>query len=361
MKIIKFYFVNLIFAFCILNLTGCATYKFHHGKAPLDKGYVVSRDDYAIPEYTLGENNTAPGIKLAKERFKRRRNVVEDYYKQMGLIQNHFKMAVIDPAVMFLKLVGGVFRLPFIAVSDYRYEHNPKYKERIDKMERDKEAQEEARVNKLKQDLHKYVMHDLSAENPNLKQAEVEPQEKPAQSPPNEPVREVAPEPVPETAQEAPIVAQPQAEEIVEPQPPIVVESEIEQIDEPQLEPPIPQKEAAQEVLPAPAQPQIVEEARKEAPEGLSADVRAAITANPQKGYSPLRVKFNASNSRSKFGRIVSYSWNFGDGDTSTKINPVNTYYSASFEPRYFTVTLTVKDIKGNTASTSTSIEVLNK
>ena len=53
---------------------GCATYKFQRGKTPYDKGYVVSRDDKIIPEYTIGENNSVPNLELARERFKKRKN-----------------------------------------------------------------------------------------------------------------------------------------------------------------------------------------------------------------------------------------------------------------------------------------------
>jgi PKD repeat protein len=88
---------------------------------------------------------------------------------------------------------------------------------------------------------------------------------------------------------------------------------------------------------------------------------KAVIVAKPQKGYSPLVVHFNGTKSTSSGARIVSYSWDFGDGDTSNKPKPVNMYYSGSYEPRHFTATLTVRDNKGNSATTSLDIEVLNK
>lgn len=89
--------------------------------------------------------------------------------------------------------------------------------------------------------------------------------------------------------------------------------------------------------------------------------VFAVIVAKPTKGYSPLKVNFYGNKSRSLHGRIVAFNWDFGDGDNSTKENPVNTYYSATFDPKYFNVTLTVKDNRGKTAQTTTVIEVLNK
>jgi PKD repeat protein len=92
-----------------------------------------------------------------------------------------------------------------------------------------------------------------------------------------------------------------------------------------------------------------------------SSPVKAIIVAKPLKGFSPLTVRFYGNRSHSAAGRIVSYSWEFGDGDTSTKANAVNTYYSGSVEPKQFTATLTVRDNKGNSATSTATVEVLNK
>ncbi|HOU11661.1 MAG TPA: S8 family serine peptidase [Anaerolineae bacterium] len=53
-------------------------------------------------------------------------------------------------------------------------------------------------------------------------------------------------------------------------------------------------------------------------------------------------------------GNIVAWSWNFGDGGTSTAQNPVHTYAAAGT----YTVGLTVTDDDGATASTSKSVTV---
>lgn len=150
----------------VVFLSGCAAYKFHHGEPPYDKGYVVSRDDYTIVEYSVGKDNSVPDRKLAKERFLRRRSIVEDYYKRMGYIENRFKMLFMDPPVMFLKVVAGVFRFPFVAVSDYRYGHNPKYREKIRKLEEARDAREETRIKKFKERLNSYIQQDLNRGNP---------------------------------------------------------------------------------------------------------------------------------------------------------------------------------------------------
>ncbi|MDD4899827.1 MAG: PKD domain-containing protein, partial [Candidatus Omnitrophica bacterium] len=359
--------IFLLLVFCVMNLTGCATYKFHHGQAPYEKGYVVSRDDYDILEYTLGQNNSVPDRKLAKTRFLRRRDIVEDYYKKMNLIENHFKMAVWDPASMFLKLIGGLFRLPFIAIADYRYEHDPIYKEKVNKMEKLKDEQEEARVKALKERLSEYVQKDLEKESA-VKALT-----------PATPVPQEAVEPQPETPKiEAPKEIEPAKTEAVKIEAPKVEALEAEKLpakeeavsvipkkEEAAIEPKeLPEHEIIPEPQPAEKKPEdaaLMKEKAVQQAFQKEAGISAVIIAKPQKGYSPLKVNFSGTNSRSRKGKIVSYAWDFGDGDISTKPNPVNTYYSNTSEPKYFTVNLVVKDNRGNTAQVSSVIEVLNK
>jgi len=150
----------------VLFLSGCATYKFHYGKKPYDSGYVASREDRTILEYTIGKDDSvSPDLELAKERFRRRRKVVEHYYKKMGRIDNNFRKNFWGFFEMFSGFLTGVFRLPFIIISDYRYEHNPEYQERIDSLEQEKETREQARLDKLKQELNTYIQQDLAKES----------------------------------------------------------------------------------------------------------------------------------------------------------------------------------------------------
>lgn len=146
-------------------LSGCATYKFQRGKAPYDKGYVVSRDNKIIPEYTIGENNSVPNLGLARERFKKRKETVEYYYSKMGYIDTLLKSTFWDPVVLFFKFIGGIFRLPSIAISDYKYEHNPEYREKIIRIQEEREAKEEARIQSLKKELNSYIQGELAKEN----------------------------------------------------------------------------------------------------------------------------------------------------------------------------------------------------
>jgi hypothetical protein len=158
-KIIPLFMITL----CLL---GCASYKFQRGSQPYDKGYVVSRDGYTIPEYTIGKDNTVPqDLELAKERFEERKGIVEHYYKKMGYIENRFKMAFWDPGVFFLKMIGGVFRLPFVAISDYKLEHNPEYREKIRRIQDEQDLNEEVRIKKLKEQLKNYIQKELDKEN----------------------------------------------------------------------------------------------------------------------------------------------------------------------------------------------------
>jgi len=369
-----------------LFLSGCATYKFHHGKAPYDKGYVVSRDDYAIPEYTLGKDNKVPPLKVAKERFKRRRRVVEDYYKKMGFIENHFKTAVYEPPVTLLKMVGGIVRLPYIALSDYRYEHNPKYKERVKQNDAKQDDREAKRIASLKEKLNEYLVKDLAKEKPTVEEPVIEetsmPEpvtEQPATSPEVEPL---AAEPITPTV-ETPTVEIPTVEKTLEPIPPAVEKTaeepaypaepvKVEEAPAPEIKPlaqeteaitPAPEKEEKPVVVKEKAQkqkPQKQKPPKKEKP-AIKGDLKVAITAKPLKGYSPLKVQFDGRKSSSPYGKIISYNWEFGDADISTKPKPVNTYFSTTFGSRYFTATLTVKDDKGNTANSSVEIEVITK
>jgi PKD repeat protein len=69
----------------------------------------------------------------------------------------------------------------------------------------------------------------------------------------------------------------------------------------------------------------------------------ASITASPRFGALPLSVRFDASASSDPEGQALSYSWNFGDGNTA--IGPVIQHVYTEAGP--FTARLTVEDTFG--------------
>ncbi|MDE3068503.1 MAG: S8 family serine peptidase [Verrucomicrobiota bacterium] len=82
------------------------------------------------------------------------------------------------------------------------------------------------------------------------------------------------------------------------------------------------------------------------------APVTAGFSANPTSGQAPLGVQFNDQSS----GPVSSWSWNFGDGSTSTAQNPFHTYNNAGS----YTATLTVTGSSGQTSSAGQTITVTN-
>jgi len=82
-----------------------------------------------------------------------------------------------------------------------------------------------------------------------------------------------------------------------------------------------------------------------------------AVINGPYSGEEDSDISFTSSGSNDPDGSIVDYSWDFGDGQTSTSANPSHIYS----EPNTYTVTLRVTDDKGatNMATTSCTIEAL--
>ena len=79
----------------------------------------------------------------------------------------------------------------------------------------------------------------------------------------------------------------------------------------------------------------------------------ALADATPRQGTFPLDVQFTGSNSTDDIG-VVSYSWDFGDGGSSTEADPMHTYTAAGT----YQSTLTVLDGDGNTDTSSVEIVV---
>jgi PKD repeat protein len=78
----------------------------------------------------------------------------------------------------------------------------------------------------------------------------------------------------------------------------------------------------------------------------------AVIQATPLSGPAPLTVTFSSVGSSDPDGDPITYSWNFGDGGTSTQANPSHTYGSTGT----FIAVLTVTDSKGAFSKAQVSI-----
>lgn len=78
-----------------------------------------------------------------------------------------------------------------------------------------------------------------------------------------------------------------------------------------------------------------------------------AAANGPYSGTVGAAIGFSSAGS-SDNGSIVSVSWNFGDGSTSSAANPSHAYASAGV----YTVTLTVRDNEGNTDNDTTTATV---
>ena len=74
----------------------------------------------------------------------------------------------------------------------------------------------------------------------------------------------------------------------------------------------------------------------------------ASFTASPTSGNAPLTVQFTDTST----GDVTGWSWNFGDGKTSTLRNPQHTYTS----PGTYPVTLTVSNAYGSDTETGSAL-----
>ena len=85
---------------------------------------------------------------------------------------------------------------------------------------------------------------------------------------------------------------------------------------------------------------------------GASAAAPVASTGGPYAALVGQGIQFNGSGSAGTGG--LSYYWNFGDGTATTGVAPVKAYYAAGV----YTVTLTVQDAFGATASATTTATI---
>lgn len=287
----------------VILFSGCASYKFNKGQSPYENGLVVSRNGYAIAEYTLGRDDTvAPDMTLAKERFSRRRDYIEHYYKKMGYIESRFKQFISDPLTFFSDFFVGIFKLPFMAVNDARYERDEQYQRRLDDFERMIDEKESNNIKQIREEMSEYIQNDLNKEEKlkNKTQSTV----------------------VSET----------------------LIKQEVNENSDNRVE--------KYEVNKETQELDIVND--------TSGKLKAVIKATPIKGNSPLTVDFSCVISKPANAKIISYNWDFNDGTSSDKKSTKNTFYSGNYGSKYFTVTLTIEDSNGNIDAEAVTIEVIN-
>ncbi len=82
----------------------------------------------------------------------------------------------------------------------------------------------------------------------------------------------------------------------------------------------------------------------------------AGFTADPTSGVAPLKVQFTDASVITKESTITGWSWNFGDGGTSTEQNPEHTYTVTGSHT--VTLTVTSSDGKTNTATVPNCVTV---
>ncbi len=86
----------------------------------------------------------------------------------------------------------------------------------------------------------------------------------------------------------------------------------------------------------------------------------AIASADINYGTSPLTVQFDGSASYDPLEDSINYTWDFGDGTSSTEISPTHTFTSSSSAPQSFRVSLSVNDEEGASSSDELLISLNN-
>lgn len=86
----------------------------------------------------------------------------------------------------------------------------------------------------------------------------------------------------------------------------------------------------------------------------------AVASADVYYGPSPLTVDFTGDNSFDPNGFPISFSWDFGDGGTSSLANPTHEFIAPSNDPYSFTILLTVTDSLGETGTKELLVSLNN-
>ena len=87
---------------------------------------------------------------------------------------------------------------------------------------------------------------------------------------------------------------------------------------------------------------------------GTNNQLPVAYANGPYSGASGTAISFSSGGSYDPDGSVSSYSWNFGDGTSSTSANPSHSYNAGGT----YTVTLSVTDNQGGTGTSSTTASI---
>ncbi len=147
---------------------GCTVHRFQ--KSEKYGGQTVARFGYIIPEYTVDLENKAPqDLELAKSRFKRRHDMVETYYIRMGQIESYGRRYLTHFPRMMWSIFANTIKLPAHIISEYRYDNNEEYRRKIDALDAQAKAREDAKTNQIKEQLKEFIRQDLEKEQSALK------------------------------------------------------------------------------------------------------------------------------------------------------------------------------------------------
>lgn len=151
-----------------LVLTGCTVHRFQ--KSEKYGGQTVARFGYIIPEYTADLENKAPqNLALAKSRFIRRHDMVETYYIRMGQIESYGRRYLTHFPRMMWSIFANTIKLPAHIISEYRYDTNERYRNKIDALDAQAKAREDAKTSQIKEQLKEFIRQDLEKEQSALK------------------------------------------------------------------------------------------------------------------------------------------------------------------------------------------------
>ena len=130
----------------------------------------MARFGYIIPEYTVDLENKAPqDLALARSRFTRRHDMAEIYYIRMGQIESYGRRYLTHFPRMMWSIFANTIKLPAHIISEYRYDTNEKYREKIDALDAKAKAKEDAKTSQIKEQLKEFIRQDLEKEQPALK------------------------------------------------------------------------------------------------------------------------------------------------------------------------------------------------